>query len=300
MLNTKRSFPIHPAVFLLLGSVTFWGLNFHEAKIMMQYVHFVEAIFWRYLFGVGFLFLFLWYSKKEIDWQQIRNKPRGIILVGIFGIFLFNLFFFTGLMYTSAITGSLIISLTPAATLLLSNIFLKTPITIRHKIGIFIAFFGVVFLLTKGRLLDLLDVQWSFGDLLFFGATLCFAFQNIWIKQYAAPFDNVVFTFLTNALCFLGFILLLPLVTIEAPPIQQYDFWLSAIGIGFFGSTLAYLFWNKGIQKLGAANGAIFVNAVPLTTAVFALFFGEQLEMYHAISGGLILTGVLYVQLQRA
>jgi drug/metabolite transporter (DMT)-like permease len=209
------------------------------------------------------------------------------------------LFFFSGLLYTSALNAALIVGLTPATTLIFSVWLLETKITQQQKIGIVIAFIGVIFLLTKGQPLALFYIQWSVGDLLILGANVVFALQNIWIKQYAGALDNTVFTYLTNALCFLGFVLLLPVVGIHAPPLQQFDFWLSAIGIGFLGSSLAYLFWNSGIQSLGAANGAIFINAVPLTTAIFSVFFGEQLEVYHAISGALILSGVLYVQLQR-
>ncbi len=289
----------HPAVFLLLGAVIFWGLNFHEGKIMLRYVHFIEVGFWRYLFGAGFLFLFVISTQKKIPWQIVRQKYKGITLVGVIGLFLFNVFFLSGLHLTSALNAALIIGLTPATTLLLSNLLLKTPITAQQKIGIVIAFTGVVFLLTKGQPTKLLYIEWSIGDLLILGANLMFALQNIWIKQYAQSFDNTIFTFLTNAICFIGFVLLLPVVGVNAPPLAQYDFWLSAIGIGLFGSCLAYLFWNKGIQGLGAENGAIFSNAIPLTTAFFAIFFGEYLEIYHLISGALILSGVLYVQLQK-
>ena len=299
MKENDSKFRIDPAVFMLLGSAVFWGLNFHEAKIMLQYVHLIEAAFWRYLFGVGFLFLFLKYANRPVSSQKIRANIKGIALVGIIGLFLFNLFFFSGLLFTSALNAALIIGLTPATTLILSNLILKTKITKRQKVGILIAFTGVVYLLTKGQLTQLLYIQWSVGDLLILGANLVFALQNIWIKQYAYSFDNTVFTFLTNTLCFIGFTLLLPFVGFNAPPLLQYDFWLSAIGIGLFGSSLAYLFWNMGIQRLGAANGAIFTNAIPLTTAIFALFFGERLEVYHAISGVLIIIGVLYVQLHR-
>ena len=68
------------------------------------------------------------------------------------------------------------------------------------------------------------------------------------------------------------------------------------LGIGLLGTCVAYLFWNKGIQEVGAANAGLFINAVPLAAAIFAIFFGEQLHLYHAISGALILLGLFYVQ----
>jgi len=257
----------------------------------------MEAGFWRYLFGVGFLFLIQLRSSSQWSFQQVRKAGlTGILLVGLIGIFGFNVFFFWGLKYTSALNAALIIGLTPATTLLASNWLLKTPIHRRQKIGITIAFAGVVYLLSKGRPDQLLQLKWSVGDLLIMVSNLLFAIQNVWIKKYAPAHDNLVFTFLTTVLCFLGFMVCIPVIGIYAPAITQYDFWLSAIGMGMLGTCLAYLFWNRGVQQLGAANAGLFINAVPLAAAIFAVFFGERLEWYHAVSGGLILLGLFYVQ----
>ncbi len=295
----KNKTKINPAVFLLLGAATFWGLNFHEAKIMLKYVHFMEAGFWRYIFGVGFLFLL---QMRSGLWQSFREVRKvgwtGILLVGLVGVFGFNVFFFWGLKYTSALNAALIIGLTPATTLLMSKWLLKTPIYRRQKIGMIIAFTGVVYLLSKGRPDLLLQLKWSVGDLLILVANLLFAVQNVWIKKYAPAYNNnLFFTLLTAALPLLGFALFMPVLGgFHAPPFAQYDFWLSAIGMGMLGTCLAYLFWNRGVQQLGAANAGLFINAVPLAAAIFAVFFGEQLELYHAFSGGLILLGLFYVQ----
>jgi len=293
-MDTKQK--INPAVFLLLGAATFWGLNFHEAKIMLRHVNFIEAGFWRYLFGVAFLFLLQIRSLKHLSFQEIKKGWKGIVLVGFVGIFGFNIFFFWGLLYTSALNAALIIGLTPATTLLASHWILKTPIYNRQKIGIAIAFVGVVYLLSKGRPDQLLQLKWSIGDLLIMCANLLFALQNVWIKKHAAKHSNLVFTFLTNAACLLGFILILPILGMHTPPLATFDFWLSVIGIGLLGTCAAYLFWNKGVQLFGAANAGLFINVVPLAAAIFAVFFGERLEIYHAISGGLILLGLFYVQ----
>jgi len=293
-MKTKQK--VNPAVFLLLGAAIFWGLNFHEAKIMLRYVNFIEAGFWRYLFGVGFLFLLQVRHLKSLSFQEIKKGWKGIVLVGFVSIFGFNVLFFLGLRYTSALNAALIIGLAPATTLLASHWILKTAIHKRQKIGVVIAFIGVLFLLSKGRPDQLLQLKWSMGDLLIMCANLLFALQNVWIKKYAAAHSNLVFTFLTNAMCLLGFILLLPILGMNTPPVIAFDFWLSVVGIGLLGTCVAYLFWNNGVQQLGAANAGLFINVVPLATAVFAVFFSERLEVYHAISGGIILLGLFYVQ----
>jgi drug/metabolite transporter (DMT)-like permease len=90
----------------------------------------------------------------------------------------------------------------------------------------------------------------------------------------------------------MGFIFFLPIIGIKVPNLLQIDFWLSAIGIGVLGTGVAYLFWNLGIQKKGAANAGLYMNFVPLAAAIFGLFFGERLENYHLISSFFILYGI--------
>jgi len=87
-------------------------------------------------------------------------------------------------------------------------------------------------------------------------------------------------------------------VGLTPPPLSAYDFWLATLGIGILGTTLAYLFWNKGIQIIGPANAGIFMNVVPFATAIFAIFIGVQLEYYHLWSGLIILLGIYFVQKQ--
>jgi drug/metabolite transporter (DMT)-like permease len=38
------------------------------------------------------------------------------------------------------------------------------------------------------------------------------------------------------------------------------------------------------------------MNIVPFATAIFSILFGEQIELYHLTSGGLILIGIIYFQ----
>lgn len=282
---------MRPAL-LLLTATTFWGLNFHLAKIMLQYVHFLEAGFWRYLLGVGFLLI----QRKRLHHTQVWEAPKGIFLVGLIGLFGFNLLFFIGLQYTSAINAALIMSLNPLFTLLLANRILKSPIYKSQKTGMIISLVGVVYLLSEGKFQQLLTLQWDKGDVFILGANLLFALHHVWVKKYAPNFDNLTFTVSTNFVCLLGFIFFSPFIGQTPPPLIQIDFWSSAVGIGVFGTGVAYLFWNLGIQKIGAATAGLYMNIVPLTAALFGMFFGENVENHHLISSLFILSGLYIVR----
>ena len=282
---------------ILLVTVLFWALNFYLGKHAIQYVSPNAAGFWRYFFGV--LALFALSAATFPSWQRIRENLFGVFLVGFVGLFGFIWLFFQGLQYTSEMNGALFISLNPATTLLLAMLLQGHKATWREILGIFIAFTGAVYLLTKGNIAAILEIAFNTGDLIFMLANVIFAIQNLWIKRYSKNLGNLHFTTLTNLCCLLGFAVLLlweGQVFITSLPI---DFWGAVAGMGIFGTALAYYCWNYGINAMGAARGAVFINAMPLFSAFFAILFGAELYGFHLVSCVLIIGGLLLVQWQK-
>ena len=260
---------------------------------MLQETHFIEAGFWRYLFGVIPLFLLAY--RKMASLQELLKSIQGVMLVGVVCLFGFNFFFFLGLMYSPAINGSLIVSLTPALTLLYSNRILKTSLRPQEILGVSISFLGVLYLILQGNIGDFASIEFSWGDILLFGAANFFALQNVWSKKYGAQLSNIDFTFFTNLFCLLSFLLLVPFFGELTITSYSSSFWLAAMGIGGLGTSMAYFLWNKGIQMTDANQAGIFINLVPLSTAIFSMILGEELFGYHLISGVLIVIGVVFI-----
>lgn len=284
------------AILFLLFTVFFWGLNFHFAKRILTEASFVEAGFWRYVFGVGVLLLL---SAKNLPKLRLFFlEPKGLLLVGVLGLFVFNIGFFIGMGYTSPINAALIVALNPAMTLIFSRLILKTTITRNEVIGMTISFIGVAFLLSQGDLNRLLQLDFSKGDVLIFLANLIFSLHNIWVKQYAPAFSTIHFTIFTNAICLLCFICIIPFAVPTVTLQHEPFFWLSVIGMGSFGTGLAYFAWNKGVGLIGASRASIFLNFVPLIAAVSGLFLGEQIYAFHFWSGLIIIFGILITQAQ--
>ncbi len=282
------------SIFYLLLAATFWGLNFHFAKQLLTEASYLEAGFWRYTFGIFALLVISIKALPKIS--SFFLEAKGLLLVGVIGLFCFNILFFLGLLYTSPINASLIVSLNPAMTLLFSYFLLKTEITKFEIIGMAISLIGVIILLTKFDVNRLLQLEFSKGDVIIFMAISVFALQNIWVKKYAAAFSSIHFTIFTNAICWLCFLLVLPLAMPMVSVQHSSDFWLSAFGIGCLGTGLAYLFWNKGVSAIGPSKAGIFMNFVPLSTALSAIFLQQQLYQYHLISGIIILSGIIITQ----
>jgi drug/metabolite transporter (DMT)-like permease len=283
------------ALYLILATVL-WGLNFHLAKVMLHYSTPMIAGFLRYLFAVIALLAFAF--KDMPPWALIKNNLGSLLFIGVVGLFGFNFFFFLGLKYTTAVNASLIGSLNPALTLLLSVIILKTKVSLSQLIGVVIAFIGVVLLITKGHFFNLFQTIFSKGDLYILSANVLFSLYHVYVKKQSGKIATMHLTVITNVLCFLMFTLILPFQDISAVTEYPQPFWWSVMGIGIFGTALAYYAWNKGVSLIGAAQAGIFMNVVPLTAVLFSFIFGEQLFAYHIISFVIIVTGLLLMQLQ--
>jgi drug/metabolite transporter (DMT)-like permease len=77
--------------------------------------------------------------------------------------------------------------------------------------------------------------------------------------------------------------------------------WLAIAYIAVFPSLIAYLFFNRGVELLGAALAGQSMHMMPLFGSVLAvLFLGERFQTYHAIGIALIAAGILLASLKSA
>ena len=67
---------------------------------------------------------------------------------------------------------------------------------------------------------------------------------------------------------------------------------LIAMSVG--GGVLAYLFWNIGIGRLGAARAAIFLNLVPVASMVISAFSGAPPTHVQLLGGALVIGAVTF------
>lgn len=191
------------------------------------------------------------------------------------------------------------VSLTPLITIFLSAVAFKTPIRLPQIIGAGFSMAGVLFLLSKGNLSQLYQLALNPGDGLILLASFLAAFYHIWVKKYGGNINNQHFTLLTNLLCLLCFILVLPFIPKTSPSALEPAFWLAAIAFGGIGTAFTYSLWNKGVKLAGAQKAGLYMNLVPLSTAGIAVFTGEDINFFHFISGSFILSGLFMSQLSK-
>ena len=135
------------------------------------------------------------------------------------------------------------------------------------------------------------------GDLLAFGACLCWAVYSLLMKSAANKYST---TFITRKVFIYGLVTIIPYYICfpdEASPsifqLFNYSILLNLLFLGVVASMLCFLLWNWVIGKLGAVVATNWVYFNPITTILFAWWLlNEQITVWFLLGSALILLGM--------
>src|SRR5207253_9390428 len=103
------------------------------------------------------------YLKK--DFSLLIKSWKLVVCAAATGITMFNTFIYLGSHYTSAINMALIgNTVSPVVSVVLSAIFLKEKLNGMKTAGMILCICGILFLLIRGDIRNLLSLQFSAGD----------------------------------------------------------------------------------------------------------------------------------------
>ena len=70
-------------------------------------------------------------------------------------------------------------------------------------------------------------------------------------------------------------------------------FFLILFYVVVFPAIAAYYCWQKGVEIIGPNRASMFIQLMPLFSAVMAIIiFKEQFELYHFVGASFIVTGI--------
>ncbi len=281
-----------PYLLLTLASL-FWAGNIVLARYVAGHVPplTLSCIRW-----VG-TFLMLWpFARAHLarDWRTLRAHWPLILLLSLTGFAINNALSYWAMQYTQALNGLLIQSSTPLFVALWSLALFGVRLTMAQFAGIAMSLIGVLVILMRGDLGALAGIQFNRGDLMFAGALMVFGLYSAAMTRRPAVHQLSLISACTAA----GAVLLLPFAAWEYASgfVLKPDL-LSVLTLGYvvvFASTLAYLFFNRGISLIGPNRAAPFLHLVPLFGSVLAiLLLGEELRLFHLAGYALVIAGVI-------
>jgi len=279
--------------YLLLSlTALFWAGNAVLGRAVAGHIPPVTLAFIRW--GGAFLIVlpFSWRYLVQ-DWPVIRRHFGVMVLISIAGIGAFNTLQYFALERTNALNILLLQSSGPLFVAIWSLMLLGIPLTLKQALGLSVSLLGVLAILLKGDVGALAAIKFNDGDLLFILALAIFGFYSVMSlkRPDIHSMSFLAFTFGCGAF------VQIPLVIWEMKvrPLMQIDLpnMLALLYVMVFPSTLAYLFFNRGVQLIGANRAAPVFHLIPVFGSVMAIvFLGEQLHVFHLVGYALVLTGV--------
>lgn len=286
---------------LALLAVILWSGNFIVARGLNKAVPPVSLAFFRWSFATVLLLPF---AARDVVRQRALFMPhwRHLGLTALTGVSIFNTLIYVAGKYTTATNMALIgTTASPLFVLLISMLFLKAKPGALQLAGALICLSGIVLLLTRGRIENLLAFHFSTGDLWVLAAALSFALYTLQVRKKPAELSSTAYLF---AVFLLGTLFLLPAWTIEQNLVTPFQ-WTPAVFfiflyLGLGASVIAFLAWNVAIHKIGPTRTALFGNLIPvLSTIEAALILGESFTWVTILSMAIILLGIMVANRKR-
>ena len=282
--------------FVLLNATCFlWAGNILFGRMLREFIGPLFIVAVRSVVGSLAFALVIWFFGRRDLFSRVSSWPT-VIAMSICGVVLFQILFYYGLRYTTVLNASLINSFIPLATALLAVAFLRERLSWQQWLATGLTIIGILWIMGGGDIMSLLKFQLNIGDVLILAAVFSWAVYGILGKRLMNELTAMEVTALG---LFIAVLPVLPMSAWEATTIapQINQFVLFALVFICIGPTILCLFWwNRGVQLIGPAHAAIYMNLVPVYAALLSyVFVGESLGWHHLGGGVLVIGASLFV-----
>ena len=281
-----------PYLLLSLTSL-FWAGNIVLARHVGSHVPplTLTAIRW---FGVFFILLPFAWPHLQRDWPALRARLPLMLLLSATGFAYNNAISYWAMQYTQALNALLIQSAGPLFVALWSLMLFGVRLTGAQFAGIAISLTGVLTIVLRGDLWALASISFNRGDMMFASSLVSFGLYSALIPRRPRTHQLSFISFTTCC----GALMLVPFSLWElssGATLQLDALTLATLAyVLVFPSTLAYLFYNRGVMLIGPNRAAPFFHLVPVFGSAMAiLLLGERLQLFHLAGYALVLAGVV-------
>ncbi|WP_173911823.1 DMT family transporter [Acinetobacter sp. Marseille-Q1618] len=291
-MNEKTS-TVWWAFLLPILAVLIWSMNIAVTRYVADFITPVSISFYRWL--VAFIVLTPFIAKKT--WQNrhlIRQHFWQFAILSAFGMVLYQGLAYSAAHHTTATNMGIINAFIPVFTIFVSMLILREIPNRFAVIGSILSFVGLVYVMAQGDFASLLGLGGHSGDFVMILAVFFYAFYGVFLKKWQLQVPLLISLYIQ-----IGFALLYHVPFILWYGLQSIDSHnvASVLYAGLFPSLIAPFVWMLAVQYLGPNRTSIFMNLMPVFTAIIAFFWlKEAWTIYHSIGGVIILLGIVLAQ----
>jgi drug/metabolite transporter (DMT)-like permease len=280
----------------LVAVPAIWGGTFVAGKIVVGTLTPLMGSFARYVVACVALIVAALVLEGGLPRLSGRQWAATFVL-GLFGVFAYNLFFMGALAKLPASRAALIIALNPAITIAISAVVLKERLGARRWLGVGVALLGVAIVVSRGDFASFAGGGVGLGELFMFCAVTSWALYTILGRKVLSGLSPLA---ATNYAALWGTLLLgiiaAPAFDTLHPTHFDWRMVVSLLYLGVFGTAIAFVWYYMSVKKVGASTTSVFNNLVPVFgVTISVLLLGEPLLISMLVGGAVTIAGVLMV-----
>ncbi len=280
----------------LIAVPAIWGGTFVAGKIVVTSLTPLMGSFARYSIACAALLVAAFVIEGGLPKLSVRQWLATFVL-GLFGVFAYNLFFMGALARLPASRAALIIALNPAITIAISSVVFNERLGLRRWAGVLVALLGVAIVVSRGDFRSFTGGGVGTGELFMFAAVISWAVYTVLGRKVLGGLSPLA---ATNYAALWGTLLLGAVAAPHFDTLQAVHFdWrmiVSLFYLGVLGTALAFVWYYMSVKKVGASSTSIFNNLVPVFgVAISVALLGEPLLVSMLIGGAIAIAGVLMV-----
>ncbi|WP_404462075.1 DMT family transporter [Sutcliffiella horikoshii] len=267
-----------------------WGMSFLFIKLLVVDLGVWGVVFWRCMFGAGTLLILLLIQNKL---KLLRNLPLlPIVLIAVLNNALPWALIAVSETSISSSLASVVNATTPIWTILIGFSIFSSKMEKMQWIGVSVGFLGIIVLLELNVLQLFQDNLLGVGTML--GATICYGFGAHLSKRHLQNIPITVISFSTLAVAgILSGIMMAFVQPSGFLAVGSVSVVVSLIGLGVFGSGVAYLLYYYMVKEGSAEFASLVTYLVPITAMLWgSLLLGEKITPHMLFGLILIFSGV--------
>jgi len=282
------------AYLLLVLATLFWSGNFIVGKFATLFQ--IPPLTLNVFRWITVWFILIPFTYKEIlnSLPSIKKNWFVISFMGVITISTFNSVVYFALNYTQVINAVLVLAAIPAATIVFSSLMRIEKTNIFQLTGLFLSIVGIGSIISTGDIEKIISLSFNKGDLWMLVCVFTWALYSTLLKK--KNFKLSQFS-LIQLMVSAGIIFLIPQFFYEKSIGLDVNynkaFFIILFYVVVFPAIAAYYCWQKGVEIIGPNKASMFIQLMPLFSAVMAIIiFNEKFELYHFAGASFIILGI--------
>lgn len=274
--------------------MVFWSFSFIWTRIAILTFPPMTLITFRLLIASLLLFLV---TKATGKFQKLRRKDLKLfLLLAFFEPFLYYVGETYGLTMVASTLASVIVSTIPLFAPVFAFIILRERISWANVFGIMMSLLGVFFVIYQPGA-GFNANPWGVA-LLFMAvfSAICYATTLRKISTYYSTLNVIFYQSSLGLIFFIPTFLLTDFVKIPHLKLTA-DGLVALLMLSVFASVIAFVLFAGAVRQVGVTRTNVFVNLIPVFTALFSwIFLGDVITLGNWIGISIVVVGLFISQ----